>query len=94
MPYRARARGDLVSDTLGAALGLSGDPGTCCLFRDLRSGVEGVHSTRELCERGLDVELGPYEYRVLVGFREVRDDEAGRYRRLAQELRGREGEEM
>jgi len=77
VPYRDRAKGERVRDTLGAVLGLTGAPDTFCRFRDLRSGLDRVHCGRELCERGFEVELGPYEYRVLVDFREVRDDEVG-----------------
>ncbi len=73
--------------TLGEGLGLTGDDGHYCAFRDLRTGLEYLRPSRELCERGLYIELGAYRCHVFVDVREVRDD-TGLYAELARQLGG------
>jgi hypothetical protein len=61
---------------------------TFVTFRDARTGLEYVRSSRELWERGFHVRLGAYQGHVFWEFREVRDGSAGQWRRLADRLGG------
>ena len=79
---------------LGAALGLHAEHGRYCLFRDHRSGRWFIRESRELAERGLYVELAGYQSQVFLDFREVRDNEYGRYAQLCDELGGRGVEDV
>ncbi len=63
VPYRD-AEGNAVTETLGEALGLA--PDGCCRFRDAITGAELERPSSGILERGLDVELGPYQARVLL----------------------------
>jgi pimeloyl-ACP methyl ester carboxylesterase/glycosidase len=58
-------------ETLTNALGLSRGHGRWLRFRDSIRGEEYLRSVDELRDRGLHVQLGAYEHRVLVDFREV-----------------------
>ncbi|HSJ56464.1 MAG TPA: 4-alpha-glucanotransferase, partial [Anaerolineae bacterium] len=79
----------LIQKTLGEALGLRADDGLFCTFRDHVSGLEYLHSTREICDQGLYVELGAFKYVVYLDFQQVADDTEGRYALLAAALAGR-----
>ena len=78
----------LVQKTLGEGLLLEDEPDLFCLFRDHVTGLEYIRNARELCRKGLYVELGAYQRHVFLDFRLVWDDE-GVYARLARRLRGR-----
>ncbi len=77
----------IVRRTLGEGLGLTNDDGHFLAFRDQRTGLEYLRSSRELCERGMYVELGAYQCHVFLDLREVRDD-VGLYAELARQLGG------
>ncbi len=88
--YAVKGAGDektIVRRTLGEGLGLTGEDGRYCVFRDQRTGLEYLRSSRELCERGMYIELGAYQCHVFVDVREVRDD-VGLYSELARQLGG------
>ena len=88
--YAVKGPGDektLVRRTLGEGLGLTADERCWCAFRDQRTGFEYLRSSRELCERGLYVELGAYQCHVFLDVREVHDD-GGLYAELARQLGG------
>jgi glycosidase len=90
--YAARGEGTekhLVRGTLAGGLGLTDDPSCFCRFRDLRTGLEYLRSSRELHERGMYLELHAYACQVFVELREVRDGEGGPWAQLAAELNGR-----
>ncbi len=78
----------LVHKTLGEGLAIGGDPSSWVVFRDHVSGLELLRNSRELCEKGLFLELHAYECRVFLDFREIPDDARGLLGRLAAELRG------
>ncbi|MFC1465160.1 MAG: alpha-amylase family glycosyl hydrolase [Candidatus Brachytrichaceae bacterium NZ_4S206] len=85
-------RGDekvLVQSTLGESLGLHDDDTHFVVFHDAISGLEFIRSSRELCNRGLYVELRAYEYHVFDRIREVQDDAAHPYAELNVRLQGR-----
>jgi len=79
----------LVQKTLGEGLALHDDAGWFCIFRDHVNGLELIRSSRELCEKGLYVELGAYKYHVFLDFREIRDDAWHHYAQLCAYLDGR-----
>ncbi|MGO9180454.1 MAG: alpha-amylase family glycosyl hydrolase [Candidatus Limnocylindrales bacterium] len=89
--YAVKGAGDertIVRRTLGEGLGLTNDDRHYCAFRDQRTGLEYLRPSRELCERGMYVELGAYQCHVFVDVRELRDD-VGLYGELAGQLNGR-----
>jgi len=87
--YLDKATNRLVQKTLSEGLNLPRDEQMFVIFRDHVSGLEYIHPTVELCERGLYVELGAYQRRVLLDFRLVRDDALHPYARLCASLNGR-----
>jgi Alpha amylase, catalytic domain len=78
----------MVRRTLAEGLGLPNDPSVYATFRDARTGLEYLRSTRELHEQGFSIALDAYEYHVFWEFREVADGSAGQWRRLAERLGG------
>jgi glycosidase len=85
-------RGDertLVQKSLGEGLGLHADEAYYCIFCDHVAGLEYIRSSRELCEKGLYVELEAYKYHAFLDFREVRDNDWHHYSHLAAYLNGR-----
>ncbi len=79
----------LIQKDLGEGLGLHDDPAYFCIFRDNAIGLEYIRNSRELCEKGLYVELGAYKYHVFIDFREVRDNQWHHYSQIANSLNGR-----
>jgi glycosidase len=79
----------LVQKTLGDALGCNPDGRYYYTCRDYSSGLEFLRSGRELCAKGLYAQLGGYEYKALLDFREIRDDEFGSWGKLCDTLNGR-----
>jgi len=81
----------LIQKTLGEALGLN--PGGRYYYscRDYAGGLEYLHSGKKLCGEGLFVELGGYEFKAFLDFREIRDDEFGSWGKLCDILHGRGG---
>ncbi len=74
--------------TLTEALGLSGEERVFYRFRDHRSGLEYLRSGPELAGQGLYLPLGPYQYYVLLDWREIVDTD-GSWSQLAADLDGR-----
>ena len=86
------AEGDertLIQKDLGEGLGLHDDHAYFCIFRDNVTGLEYIRNSKELCGKGLYVELGAYKYHVFIDFREVRDNQWYHYARIANDLNGR-----
>ncbi len=79
----------LMQRTLGEGLGLHADGNNFTIFRDSISGLEYIRSSKDLCERGLYVELEAYKYHVFVDFREVPDNVWHHYGHLNAYLNGR-----
>ena len=73
----------LLQTRLDEALGLHNDPAYYTIFREHTSGLEYIRNSQALCEQGLHLELKAYKYFVFLDFREVMDDEAHSYARLA-----------
>lgn len=79
----------LAQTTLGAALGFNPDGRSYYVFRDYATGLEFIRHGRELCEKGMYVELEAYEYHAFLDFREIRDDDYGTWGTLCFGLEGR-----
>ena len=79
----------LIQKDLGEGLGLHADPAYFAIFRDNATGLEYIRNSKELCGKGLYVELGAYKYHVFIDFREIRDNEWHHYARIAGDLDGR-----
>ena len=80
---------EICRTTLGIALGLTGEEGVYCAFRDHITGLTYLRNDRELYEYGLYVELKEYQFYVFVDFRELRDDSEGNWSQLCLALTGR-----
>jgi hypothetical protein len=78
---------DLVQRSLAEGLALQADDNLYVIFRDHKSGLEYLRSSREWHEKGWYAELNAYQYTILLDFREVADN--GQYRELAGYLMGR-----
>jgi glycosidase len=79
----------LQQTTLGDALGLHHDDDYFTIFHDLATGQEFIRSSKDLCERGMYVELGAYKCHVFMDIREVLSDDAHPYAELNMRLDGR-----
>ncbi len=79
----------LMQKDLGGGLGLTADQAYFSIFRDNVTGLEYIRNSKELCEKGLYVELGAYKYHVFIDFREVRDNKWHHYANLTAYLNGR-----
>ena len=80
--------GGLLQKSLGEALDFNGDGRHYYSFRDYATGLDYLRNGRELCEQGLYVEMGAYEYHVFLDFEEIRDDEFGTWGALNHRLNG------
>jgi glycosidase len=80
--------GALVRRTLAEGLGLRRVEGACTAFRDHVAGLEYVLENARLADEGLPLELDAFKYRALLDFREVLDDGAHPWLRLARRLAG------
>jgi len=92
VPYALKEPGNAkrkIDTTLAAALGLHAEGERYAIFRDQRSGLSFLRSSRELCERGLYIELSGYQTQVFLRILEIQDDEQHHYARLAARLEGR-----
>jgi glycosidase len=79
----------LTQTTLGAALNLTPGENHFCIFRDHVTDLEYIRSSKELCDKGLYVELAAFKYHVFLDFREVADNEWHHYAHLTAYLDGR-----
>ena len=79
----------LVQKDLGEGLGLHDDHAYFCIFRDHTTGLEYIRNSKELCGKGLYVELGAYQYHLFIDFKEMRDHPSNHYAQIAKSLNGR-----
>ncbi|MDR1389967.1 MAG: alpha-amylase [Treponema sp.] len=75
-------------DSLAASLGLHNKGDYFCLFREQRSGLTFIRSSKDMGERGLFAALKGYETQVFMEIREVKDDARGYWARLNHDLNG------
>ncbi len=79
---------NLITRTLGEALGLKSDPGIFYIFHDTRKDMDYIYSGQHLCEQGIYIELRGYEYYAFINWREVYDRD-GLWKRVADILAGK-----
>ena len=77
-----------VRRALAEGLGLPNEPGAFVAFRDARTGLEYLRSTKDLWAHGLAVSLDAYGSNVFWEFRDIWDGVAGQWARLAGRLAG------
>ena len=74
--YSVKESGDgkriLIQKTLGVGLAIPPANNRFTVFRDHQSRLEYIRQNSDLCDRGLYIELGPYEYHVFLDFRDTR----------------------
>jgi len=87
-PVKIGAGRELRRRNLGEGLDLTHDPQTWSIFRDSVTGLEYIRNSLELREKGLYLELGPYQRHVFLDWLEVYDP-WGEYAKLAEYLGGR-----
>jgi glycosidase len=91
--YSVKESGDgkriLIQKTLGVGLAIPPANKRFTVFRDHQSRLEYIRQNSDLCDRGLYIELGPYEYHVFLDFRDLEDNEHHHYARLTHYLNGR-----
>jgi len=79
----------LAQRTLGESLGVLPEAHTYTIFRDMVTGLEYIRNSRDLCVRGLYVELGAFRYHVFMDFRQVPDNVWRHYGNVCAYLDGR-----
>lgn len=87
--FKDKGSGQIVQRTLAEGLALQGDGEHYTIYRDTTTGLEYIRNSRELCERGIYIELQAYEAHVFLDFRDVHDNEWRHYAQLSGYLNGR-----
>jgi glycosidase len=75
--------------SVGEAFGLPGDPKQYVVFRDAVTGLEYLHRSIALREKGIHLDLSAYRCHVFLDWRDVRDDATRPWGALCDKLRGR-----
>jgi hypothetical protein len=75
--------------TLSEAFDIARDDAQFVAACDTVTGLEHLYSGRELVDKGMRVELGPYECHVFLDWKHLRDDVNHPWRELYQHLNGR-----
>jgi len=88
-PAIPQDNGSYSRDNLGAALALSQDENRFALFREQRTNLWYIRSSKAIHKDGFFVILKGYDAQVYIDIYEVDDDERGRWARLHHELQGR-----
>jgi hypothetical protein len=78
----------VVRRSLAQGLGLPNDPAAFTAFRDARTGLEYLRSSKDLWDQGLAVSLDAYATNVFWEFRDIWDGVSGQWARLAARLAG------
>ncbi|MFO7889965.1 MAG: alpha-amylase, partial [bacterium] len=79
----------MIHKNIGEGLDLQNNKTTFTIFRDQVSGLEYIRNNQELYDKGIYIELDAFKYHVFLDFREVQDDNKGRYRQITDFLNGR-----
>ena len=82
-----KERRELRQQSLQEALRLDGGDGKYLLLRDSASGLEFLHQSREVCERGLFLQLQAYQTKAFAHIEELQDAD-GKLAALCYELKG------
>jgi glycosidase len=87
--YRDKVASSVRQKTLGDSFGLSGDGDMYVAFRDVFTGLEYLHRSRDLADKGMRLELGAYNCHVFLDWRDLREDETQHWGALCDMLGGR-----
>ncbi|HWR15529.1 MAG TPA: alpha-amylase family glycosyl hydrolase [Terriglobales bacterium] len=79
----------LRQQTVGESFGIQRGDDKFVAFRDAMNGLEYLHRSREVAEKGLHIELGAYRCNVFLDWREMRDDGSRPLAELCNMLAGR-----
>ncbi len=74
---------------IAQAINLTNDTKHFCIFKEQKSGLWYIRSSKDLYENGIFLYLNGYEYQVLMDITEVEDDDTGMYHVLCKELDGK-----
>ena len=73
---------EMRSRSISEGLNLNGEDDKFVIFREHRTGLWYIRSSKEICEKGMFVSLNGFEYQVYMDIRQVSDLPDGRYRIL------------
>ena len=85
---KINSSGNISNKKLSEAMGIRGDHNIYYIYRDHRSNLEYIRSGNDICDSGLYILLGGYQYNALLDFREVYDY-SGSYYQINNFLNGR-----
>ena len=75
--------------TIGESFSLSTDDSMYVAFRDALTGLEYIHRSRDIAEKGMRIELGAYKCHVYLDWRDMKDDGVRPWGALCDMLAGR-----
>jgi glycosidase len=87
--YMDKGSKSLRQRSLGEAFSLSQAGSAYVAFRDALNGLEFLHRSRDVAERGIHIELGAYKCNVLLDWRDLKDDGVRPWGALCDHLAGR-----
>ncbi len=79
----------IIHKNIGEGLDLQNNKTTFTIFRDHISKLEYIRNNQELYDKGIYIELDAFKYHIFLDFREVQDDNRGRYCQITDFLNGR-----
>ncbi|MGZ4787500.1 MAG: alpha-amylase family glycosyl hydrolase [Terriglobales bacterium] len=86
--YMDKASKHVRQRTIGQSFGLSTEDNMFVAFRDALTGLEFLHRSREVSDKGLRVELGAYKSHVFLDWRDIKDEGVRPWRTLCDTLAG------
>ena len=87
--YADKGAGHLRQRRLAEGLGVGGNHGTVMAWRDSLTGLQYLRRTKDLCERGLTLELHAYQSHVFLDWMELQSTAEKPWDRLCDFLNGR-----
>ena len=85
---KINSSGNISNKRLSDALGIRGEQNIYYIYRDHRSNLEFIRAGHDICDNGLYIFLGGYQYHAFLDFREVYDY-YGAYYQINNFLNGR-----
>jgi hypothetical protein len=87
--YMDKGSKSLRQRSVGESFDLSADGSTYVAFRDALTGLEYLHRSRDVAQKGLHIQLGAYKCVVYLDWRDLRDDGVRPWSDLCDMLAGR-----
>jgi glycosidase len=85
---KINSSGNISNKKLSDAMGIRGEQNVYYIYRDHRSNLEYIRAGNDICDSGLYIILGGYQYNTFLDFREVYDY-SGSYYQINNFLNGR-----